>query len=385
MGSPKARSFWSIDSLSSRELAAASPALAQSPLAELVALTIARLRFGARSLHDDVEALSSGPARASAEALLTDCSELAGQRHALSRDPWRALFTPERRAFVPFFERAFTLVAWRDPVGPLIERARALSLYQRHAAELGKHALVVGASGRLAAAAEAMGFGHVWIGTEPFFELATWDTRGKRGEKVRLACNHARHVGAEACELFPRERARDREAIARVERAWKAARAARENDSFLRTAPMCDAAARRYFGVTTPTERGRELQSFVVCSPVSRTGYYLQDLVRRPDAPRGAAELVTLAAMEAFRREGVLRVTMGIVPFFDPDGAHHETPASRVMHACIDRFDRLYHFQGLQQFRSKFSPTRAEPVHLLFWPRVFTPLVAWDLARVLSA
>ena len=47
-------------------------------------------------------------------------------------------------------------------------------------------------------------------------------------------------------------------------------------------------------------------------------------------------------------------------------------------------FDRLFRFSGLKQFRSKFPATRTEPIYVAYWPNVITPLVVWDIARVLG-
>ena len=94
--------------------------------------------------------------------------------------------------------------------------------------------------------------------------------------------------------------------------------------------------------------------------------------------------MVTVAAMDALRSDGYAFASMGIVPMFDPDGRRADRTTGRAARWCIERFDRLFRFSGLQQFRSKFVPTHIEAAHVLHWPRLLTPFVALDIASVLA-
>ena len=322
--------------------------------------------------------------REASSELLDRFSTLSGQTHALSDDPWRYFWARDRLAFLPFHELTSTLIAWRDPVGPAEAVAGLIEHFRAYAATRGKHAVVLGVSRSAVEALPPASFDSVWIGTEPFFDLATWNTRGKAGMKVRLACNHVRRLGATVREADPLGDARDRQAIARVEAAWKSVRPERCNNSFLRTAALADTYRRRYFVVET----ARGMESFVACSPVSRRGQYLQDLVRMPDAPRGANELAVLTALTTFIAEGAQFATGGIVPFFHPDSyrsrSNRITSGTGTLGWVVRHFDRLFHFAGLQQFRAKFVPTRVVDIYALLWPGILTPSLAWDIRSLLS-
>lgn len=312
---------------------------------------------------------------------LDEHASLGGHFHVASRDPWKCLRSPEGDSWTAFQERSSALVAWRDPIGPIEGRGRALDHFRRYAARVGKAAVVLGASADLELASRDLGFASTWIGSEPFFDLSSFHTEGKRGEKLRLAMNHMRRVGGEAREIHPSRCPLDRGAMTRVERAWKAARPERENPSFLRTEPLENADARRYFAVETRGPSGPRMQSFLVCSPVSRRGWYLQDLVRDPAAPRGATELVAVHAMERLRDEGFDFATMGIVPLLDPDGTHAVGASTRW---ALSHFDALYRFAGLKQFRSKFAPSWNECVFVLHPPAPMSPLVVWNIVSMLT-
>ena len=159
------------------------------------------------------------------------------------------------------------------------------------------------------------------------------------------------------------------------------ARPERRSRSFLRTAPLENARERRYFVV----EGDERIESLLVCSPVSVRGQYLQDLVRRPDALRGSHELNIVTAMAVFQKEGLEFVTGGIVPFYDPNKPRcAQRPQDEgVLGHVIGRFDHLFRFSGLQQFRAKFIPSRVVDIYALLWPGVLTPGLVRDLCAVL--
>jgi phosphatidylglycerol lysyltransferase len=355
-------------------------------LADLAGLVLTRFagfrpRCAALGPFDVAAAKADGSTEA-ALALLERFSTLSGQMHALSDDPWQFLWAKGRCAFLPFHEMPSSLIAWRDPVGPAEAAPGLIEHFQAYAARRGKHAMLVGVSRSAVEAVAGRGFQPVWVGAEPFYDLASWNTRGKAGIKVRLACNHARRLGAAAREAHPLHDPGDRAAIAQVEEAWKSARSERRSDSFLRTAPLDGARHRRYFVVETP----RRMESFLVCSPVSRRGQYMQDVVRMPDAPRGANELAMSTALGVFHGEGLDFVTGGITPFGDPSKPRSNEVAgpAGALGWVIRHFDGLYHFAGLQQFRAKFSPSRVVDIYALLWPGTLTPALAWDIRSLLS-
>ena len=64
------------------------------------------------------------------------------------------------------------------------------------------HAVLLGVSRPAVEALDDHRFQPVWLGTEPFYDLAAWHPRGKAGMKVRLACNHARRLAERHFEQY---------------------------------------------------------------------------------------------------------------------------------------------------------------------------------------
>ncbi len=315
--------------------------------------------------------------------LLNEHGCLAFQSCVLSDAPWQILWSHNRQSFLPFQERGITLVAFCDPVGPQQERDAVVRLFFAFARAKSKYAVFVLVTESVCKVALDYGCTGIWLGTEIFFDLAQYSLDGKSGRRLRQDISHIQRLSGTAREMYPLENDVDRQAMREVELSWKNARSERNKDSFLGTKPMENAHFRRYFTVETPNTDGPKMQSFQVCSPVSQRGWFLHDLVRRPDAPRGAAELAASSALDAFHTEGIEFVTMGLVPFNDPTGQPTPSKTSPLMRLGIDYFDRLYHFSGMQLFRSKFSPTRTENAYFLFWPPIFTPFIIWDICAVL--
>ncbi len=317
--------------------------------------------------------------------LLSEHARLAYQFCVLSNANWQILWSPDRQSYLPFFERALTLIAFCEPVGPEKEREVLLEKFRALARGKGKQAVIILATDIARKAALDLGFAGFWVGTEQIIDLTAYSMIGKKGRKLRQEANHVRHLGGMAREIFPLSNQNDRKAIEEVELLWKARLRQRYNASFLGTKPMENARLRRYFAVETPGDPASRpiMQSFLICSPVSRRGWYL-DLVRRPGAPRGATELVILSAIETFRAEGVEFVAMGLIPFYDPAGQHTPSKPDLLMHWGIGYLDRLYHFTGMQIFRSKLSPTRIENAYILYWPPIPTPQLVWEAASVLT-
>ncbi|NLX12428.1 MAG: DUF2156 domain-containing protein [Phycisphaerales bacterium] len=351
-------------------------------LAEVGRLSLRRLSRMLRRAHSTgFDITSSRDGRSTAAELLDRYSTLSGQVHALSDDPWRLLWGGDRRVFLPILERSSTLFAWRDPVGPPEDAPEIIRCFQDYAAARGKHAVLLGMGRSIVEMLPQDSFKSVWLGTELFYDLRTWYTRGKRFMEVRQACNHARKHGGIAREVYPLRDADIRKGVEDVTEAWMRARPERRSQSFLRTAPLENARHRRYFVV----EGDERIESLLVCSSVSLRGQYLQDLVRRPDALRGSNELNMMTAMAVFQREGLEFVTGGIVPFYDPNQPRcaQRPRDGGILGHVIGYFDDLFRFSGLQQFRAKFIPSRAVDIYALLWPGVLTPSLVRDLCAVL--
>ncbi len=251
-----------------------------SPVGSLLNVTATRMKrlvsydehiAGNRAILNITDTRSTA-ARQRLIELLNEHSRLAYQFCVLSDAPWQILWSSDRQSYLPFFERAFTLVALSDPVGLEKDRKCLLEQFFTMACNRGKHAVIVLATDSIRRAALDLGFAGLWVGTEPLFDLSQYSLTGKKGRKLRQEANRMRSLGGSTREIFPLKNEADRQSLEEVARQWKAHLSWRYNTSFLGAKPMENACLRRYFTVETPGDvPGQPIcQSFLVCSPVSR-------------------------------------------------------------------------------------------------------------------
>jgi lysylphosphatidylglycerol synthetase-like protein (DUF2156 family) len=314
-------------------------------------------------------------------ACLADHGHQAGGYHVLGPDPWRVVWADRRAAFAAFLEAQHAILGWRSPVGDRTSCDDALAALAAHADEVRKPLFVVLVDEATCLTGIRLGLIPTWIGTESFIDLPEWSIAGGRRQKVRWARNHAVGLGLDWRELHPSSSPADHAAMSLVESAWKTERRERRTDSFQRTSFTELIETRRYFGCV---DADRVL-AFCACTPASSTTWYLQDIVRVPDAPRGALEGAMALALDVLRDEGFVSASNGPIPFWRPDGAPADTHAlGPVGHRIVSFFDRQYRFGGISQFRNKFVADRTEPLYVLRNRRAIGPFAAASLVRLLT-
>lgn len=322
-----------------------------------------------------------GDVRDDVATVLAEHSREAGQFSVLGPDPWYALWNDDRSGFVAFLEGRRVIVSWRSPVAAPAEQPGLLERLVAYAEGTGKTLVALEVNASTCAAGAEMGMPVLWTGSESVVDLASWSIAGGRRQKLRWARNHARAVGVGWREAFPVSSRADWEDFARVQEAWKSVRPERRTDSFLRTDFAELATHRRYFA----SEGEEGVNAFVTCAPVGSTGWYLQDLVRVPQAPRGSLEGALALALDTFRDEGFTFASNGPLPFWHPDDGFADLHELGALGRRVFRFfDRQYRFSSINQFRSKIEPDVIEPLYVLRSHRIVTPGVARALKRMLG-
>jgi len=314
-------------------------------------------------------------------AALAIYGQEADQYNVLGPDPWLVIWNDERSGFINFLEGRRCLLTWRSPVASVEEQPGLLARLVDYAERVHKPLFCVEVNESTKNASVALGMTAMWVGTESFIDLSTWSITGGKRQKVRWAQSHATSIGLWWREAFPWRDASDEARIRDVEAAWKDERPERRTDSFLRTDFEELSNVRRYFVCDGPSG----VVAFVTCTPVSDDGWYLQDIVRRPNAPRGALEGAMAFALDSLRDDGYVFSTNGPLPFWVPyEGWSDPDQLGALGQRVFNFFDRRYRFQGINTFRSKFTPDRTIPLYLLRSRRLVSPIVARSLTNVLN-
>jgi lysylphosphatidylglycerol synthetase-like protein (DUF2156 family) len=276
---------------------------------------------------------------------------------------------------------------WLVSGDPLTATENVTDLARRFiktARDEGRYVAFMPATERFALATAELDLRAVKIGAAPYFDLATWGPRGDRAKKARAGSNQARRAGVIVKEVTFLD-STVRQETSELCASWlKNRRCAAKLDWLLALDPFLHANRKKFF---TARDGAGRLVGFLTASPIpAREGWYLEDVIRDPNAPPGTADLLVVETLTALKLEGARLATLGTSPLAR-DGTKHE-PGNRelwdrLLRLSVGSFSFLYNFEGLRRFKSKFAPSWWESEYLLI-PRdlIASPRIASALIQV---
>lgn len=224
--------------------------------------------------------------------------------------------------------------------------------------------LPVGAN--FAAVAQACGMGLLHIGESGYFRLPEWQPAGDRAKKVRAGINQARKAGVHIKVHDPTTDAAARAEIEELCQAWVDTREVDALGWLLELAPFRLSAHKRYFLARDAAGR---LIGMLACAPIyARRGWYLEDLIRSPQAERGTSELLVVEALRQLAAEGAQLATLGTAPLAGTAPVTQFKLLARALRLVYEHLDAFYHFKNLHRFKAKFAPSYVEPEYVAIYP-----------------
>lgn len=120
----------------------------------------------------------------------------------------------------------------------------------------------------------------------------------------------------------------------------------------------------RQFFVATQNDK---VVGYLVACPIPATsGRLVEEIARRPDAPNGTTEALIAHAMEAFAKENVESVTLGLAPL-SRLGAPNDALAKGAVGLALKWMKvhgrRFYNFEGIESYKAKMQPDEWIPVY----------------------
>ena len=197
------------------------------------------------------------------------------------------------------------------------------------------------------------------IGEQPVWDPRTWPERLKSRKSLREQLRRARAKGVKIRELAAAELASGptREAIAGIAQRWLDGRDMAPMEFLVRMEPFTVPSDRRCF----VAERDGAIVGFAAVIPVpARGGWFIEDLVREPDAPNGTIESLVDAVMRWAAEAGCEWLTLGLAPLAGD--------VSGLLRFARRRTSFFYDFEGLHAFKAKLGPNDWAPIHLSFPP-----------------
>jgi len=265
-------------------------------------------------------------------------------------------------ACVAYVDTGGAWVAAGAPIAPDAALGDAVRSFASAAARAGRRYCFFGAEERLLrASAELHG---LHVGEQPEWDPRAWRETLRRRKSLREQLRRARAKGVRVREATAEELAEgpSRAAIERLAARWLATRAMAPMGFLVRLEPFTFPRERRCF----LAEVDGALVAFAGVIPVpARGGWFVEDLVRDPEAPNGTAEALVDAVMRWAEANACGWVTLGLAPLSGEVAA-----PLRVARA---RGRPLYDFEGVRAYKAKLAPRAWSPIFLAY-PRGQGPL-----------
>lgn len=275
-------------------------------------------------------------------------------------------------ACVAYADTGAAWVAAGAPVAAAHERAAVVSAFLSAARAAGKRACFFATEEPLESL-DGEPLGSLGIGEQPIWDPRTWPTllRGHRSLREQLRRARAKGIHTRELTASDLQAPHLRKQIQRLCDRWLASRRLAPMAFLVQLEPFGFAEERRTF---VAEQDGRVIGYAGLIPVPARGGWFLEHLVRDPDAPNGTSELLVNAVMDWAGRAQSGFLTLGLAPLSGP-----LPPLLRLVRGA-SRF--LYDFAGLRAYKAKFRPESWQPAYLCF-PR--TEHAAYAVLDTLAA
>lgn len=224
-----------------------------------------------------------------------------------------------------------------------------------------------------------LGFGSTKYGEEAMFDLENYVLKGGRTAKIRNAINHANSLGinvTEYCPLKNRDEGIEQQ-ITEISDEWLKSKKSGELSFMLGTISLDNPRDRRYFAAF---DSNNKMLAFEVFSPFAAGSGYFADVTRRKNtAPIGVMEKITIEAFRKMKSEGIKWGSLGLAPLANvsEDGSL----TGKLLEIIYEKFNSFYGFKKLHHYKKKYGPTSWEPRYLVYYPKLFTPKIAYSIIK----
>lgn len=199
-------------------------------------------------------------------------------------------------------------------------------------------------------------FGTLHVGEQPVWDPQLWTESLRRKRSLREQLRRSRAKGVIVRRVAAAELVQGkllRRQIDQLIDRWLRSRGMAPMGFLVQVDPYRLANERRWF----IAERDGLLVGLLVAVPIyTRAGWFLEHVLRDPQAPNGTVELLFDQALRSLAAEGSRYVTFGLAPLAGTD--------QRWLRHLRDHTGWLYDFEGLRAFKAKLQPQCWQPVYL---------------------
>src|SRR5579884_498899 len=257
---------------------------------------------------------------------------------------------------VAYIDTGRAWVAAGAPIGPAERVGPAAQRFVEAAAAQGRRACFFGTEDRFVATTP---FAAMRVGEQPVWDPRAWHETVSATASLRAQIRRAGAKGVAVHRFDPRLLAQTngqaRRDVDDLIARWQAAHPMPPMGFLVQMHLDSAIDDRRFFAAY----RGAQLFGFLSMVPVfARGGWFVEDLLRAPDAPNGTAELLVDAAMRSAADDGSSYLTLGLAPLAGEVGPWLRL-ARRTGHP-------LYDFRGIHAFKAKLRPQTWSSIHVSY-------------------
>ena len=271
---------------------------------------------------------------------------------ALSGDK-NFLFSPRRTAFLMYARRGRSWVALYDPVGPRCEWPGLIQQFVALAhANGGRAAFYQVRPDSLPLYLDA-GLSLLKLGEEARIPLSEFSLQGGHRANLRYALKRGERDGLAAEVIGPDDLVSELPSLHAISEAWLQGRNAREKGF---SVAGFDAAGLRSQSVMLVRQQGRPVAFAAFMTTDLHTEATVGVMRHIPDASPYAMEFLFTRLALHLKETGFTTLSLGMAPLSGVSPA----PLARLWHQAAHLLwrygGRVYNFQGLRTFKSKFQP-----------------------------
>jgi lysylphosphatidylglycerol synthetase-like protein (DUF2156 family) len=293
--------------------------------------------------------------------------------------------SPDIDGAIVYGEFGSVWLAAGDPLASADEKTELARQFAAHAKKHNRIVAFVPSSAEFAGRLAPRDFAATKVGAAPYFDLKTWNPRGDPAKKLRAGINQARRAGVTVEAVDEEIDDTLKQETAALCLRWLEGRRAGTTFGWLVALnPFLHTQHKKYFAA----RMDGKLVGFLAASPIpARKGWYVEDVLRQPDAPQGTATLLVYEALQSLKKEGAALATLGTSPLASQGANDIPTEnrmAARVLELASTRLGSFYNFEGLRRFKGKFVPTWWESEYALTQRGVtIPPRVAHAIVRAI--
>jgi phosphatidylglycerol lysyltransferase len=288
-------------------------------------------------------------------------------------------FVARGECYVAYRVTDHTAVTVGDPVGPPQRVEAAAREFIAFCDAHGWNPVFYSAARDHLDAYERLGFRHLQVGEDAVIPLDQLEFTGKEWQNVRSAHNRANREGV-TFHLYSGGNvpAALRAQIDEISRDWTDSKGLPELEFTLgRTQDVDDPNVE----VSLAVGADGKVHAFADWLPVYGPRAWVIDLMRRREqAMPGVMEFMIASALIRFRDRGYDAVSLGVAPLADVDRDEDTSLIARVLSTVYERFDAVYRFKSLFEFKARFQP-EWRPMFLVYRDPVQLPAIGLAIVR----